>query len=42
MKWLSLTIDYGIVGMLAVLSVIVVAISLERYFFYRKLSITCL
>ncbi len=39
MKWLSLTIDYGIVGMLAALSVIVVAISLERYFFYRKLSI---
>ncbi len=39
-KWLSGTIDYGIVGMLLALSIIVVAVSLERYAFYRKLSIT--
>ena len=37
---LSDAIDYGIVGILAVLSVIVVAIALERYAFYRNLSIT--
>lgn len=39
MNWLSGTIDYGIIGLLLVLSVLVVAVSLERYFFYRKLSI---
>ena len=39
MKWLSLAIDYGIVGILTALSIIVVAVSLERYAFYRKASI---
>ncbi len=38
-KWLSGTIDYGIVGLLAALSILVVAVSLERYAYYRKLSI---
>jgi biopolymer transport protein ExbB len=38
MKWLSLSIDYGIVGLLTALSILVVAIAFERYFFYRKLS----
>jgi biopolymer transport protein ExbB len=37
-KWLSGAIDYGVVGMLAFLSVLVVAVSLERYAFYRKFS----
>jgi len=39
MKFLSDAIDYGIVGILLVLSIVVVAISLERYAFYRTLSI---
>ena len=38
-KMLSLVIDYGIIGLLVILSILVVAISLERYFFYRKISI---
>lgn len=38
-KWLSGTIDYGVVGLLAALSVVVVAVSLERYAFYRRSSI---
>lgn len=38
-KLLSDAIDYGIVGILLILSIVVVAIALERYFFYRKLSI---
>jgi len=38
-KWLSGTIDYGIIGLLVLLSITVVAVALERYFFYRKLNI---
>ncbi|WP_028894565.1 TonB-system energizer ExbB [Syntrophorhabdus aromaticivorans] len=37
--WLSGLIDYGVIGLLVVLSILVVAVSLERYFLYRKLSI---
>lgn len=39
-KWLSGTIDYGIIGLLVLLSITVVAVALERYVLYRKLSIT--
>jgi biopolymer transport protein ExbB len=39
-SWLSGTIDYGIIGLLLVLSIVVVAVSLERYVFYRELSIS--
>ena len=38
MKWLSIAVDYGIIGFLIALSVLVVAIALERYFFYRKVD----
>jgi len=38
-EWLSGIIDYGIIGMLVVLSILIVAISLERYALYRKVSI---
>lgn len=38
MGWLSPLIDFGIVGVLAVLNVIVVAIVLERLFFYRSVE----
>lgn len=36
--WLSGAIDYGVIGVLGVLSVMVVAIGLERYFFYRSID----
>lgn len=39
-KFLSDAIDYGIVGILLVLSIVVVSIALERYVFYQNLSIT--
>jgi biopolymer transport protein ExbB len=39
-KWLNNAIDYGIIGILLILSIVVVAISLERYTFYRNLKIT--
>jgi len=39
-KWLSGTVDYGIVGILLILSIVVVAVALERYAVYKKLSIT--
>jgi biopolymer transport protein ExbB len=39
MNLLSNFIDYGIVGILLVLSIVVVAIAMERYSFYRKLDI---
>jgi biopolymer transport protein ExbB len=38
-KWLSGTIDYGIIGLLLTLSIVVVAVALERSAFYRKLDI---
>lgn len=38
MKWLSATIDFGIIGLLVALSVLVVAIAFERYFFYRRVD----
>lgn len=38
-KWLSATIDFGIIGLLLVLSIVVVAVALERFALYRKLSI---
>ena len=40
MEWLSGAIDYGIIGLLAALSVLVVALGLERYFFYKKIKTT--
>jgi biopolymer transport protein ExbB len=38
-EWLSGAIDYGIIGLLAMLSVVVVAIGLERVFFFRSIEI---
>ncbi len=39
MGWLSGTIDFGVIGFLIALSVIVVAIGLERIFFYRAIDL---
>lgn len=39
MEWLSTAIDFGVIGLLAALSIIVVAVALERLFFYRSIDI---
>lgn len=38
-EWLTAAIDYGVIGLLTLLSVIVVAISIERALFYRRLNV---
>lgn len=38
-EWLSATIDYGVIGLLAFLSVVVVAVAFERLFFYRSVDL---
>src|SRR5215469_8376634 len=39
MQWLSAAIDFGVIGLLIALSVVVVAIVLERIFFYRAIDV---
>jgi biopolymer transport protein ExbB len=39
MEWLSSAIDFGVIGLLIVLSVVVVAVVLERAFFYRAIDL---
>lgn len=39
MEWLSTLIDFGIIGLLTALSVVVVAVALERLFFYRSVEL---
>jgi biopolymer transport protein ExbB len=39
MEWISGAIDYGVIGLLLVLSVLVVAIGLERTMFYRQIDL---
>lgn len=39
MEWISAAIDYGVIGLLVVLSVLVVAIGLERMMFYRQIDL---
>ena len=38
MEWLAEAVDYGVIGLLAVMSVVAVAVGLERYFLYRKIN----
>jgi biopolymer transport protein ExbB len=40
MEWLSAAIDFGVIGLLVALSVVVVAIAFERFFFYRSIDLT--
>jgi biopolymer transport protein ExbB len=35
MEWLKVAIDYGIIGFLTILSIIAVAIAIERYLVYK-------
>ncbi len=39
MEWLQSVIDYGVVGLLVVMSITAVAIAIERKLFYRKIHI---
>jgi len=39
MEWLKGTIDYGIMGLMLLLSVLAVAIAVERYLVYKNLNI---
>lgn len=39
MEWMSLVVDFGIIGLLIALNVVVVAIGLERLFFYRSVEL---
>lgn len=39
MEWISGAIDYGVIGLLLVLSVLVVAIGVERMMFYRRIEL---
>ncbi|MBA4389860.1 MAG: TonB-system energizer ExbB [Syntrophus sp. (in: bacteria)] len=38
MNWLAYFIDYGIIGLLILLSIISLAIFIERYLFFRRLN----
>lgn len=38
MEWLKVTVDYGIIGFLIILSIITVAIAIERYLLYRHIK----
>lgn len=39
MEWLKITVDYGIIGFLTLLSVIAVAIAIERHLVYKSVRI---
>lgn len=39
MEWLGHFIDYGIIGLLIVMSIISLAIFIERYFFIKKINL---
>lgn len=39
MDWLKSTIEYGVIGLLGFLSVVAVAIAIERFRFYRALRL---
>jgi len=38
MEWLKLIVDYGIIGLLIVMSVVAVAVAIERRLFYSRLA----
>lgn len=39
MEWLNLAVDYGIIGLLGLLSVIAVAVAIERRLMYRSIRL---
>ena len=39
MEWLHFAIDYGVIGLLVVMSIIAFSIGIERFLFYKKVRI---
>jgi biopolymer transport protein ExbB len=39
MEWLKVAVDYGIIGLLTVLSIIAVAVAIERYLVHRNIRL---
>lgn len=39
MEWLRNVIDYGVIGLLGLVSIVAIAIAIERKLFYRKVDI---
>lgn len=39
MEWLKVLVDYGIIGLLIIMSIIAVAITVERYLIFRKIRV---
>ncbi|MEW6001167.1 MAG: TonB-system energizer ExbB [Nitrospirota bacterium] len=39
MEWLKALVDYGIIGLLIIMSIIAVAITVERYLIFRKIRV---
>lgn len=39
MEWMKYAIDYGIIGLLVLMSILAVAVAMERYLLMRKLDI---
>lgn len=39
MEWLHAVVDYGIIGLLIIMSIIAVAITVERYLVFRKIRV---
>lgn len=40
MQWLAYLVDYGIIGLLAVMSFISLAVFIERFLFFRRLDVS--
>ncbi|MFH1148401.1 MAG: TonB-system energizer ExbB [Pseudomonadota bacterium] len=40
MEWLKVAVDYGIIGLLMVLSVVSIGIAIERYLLYRQIELS--
>lgn len=39
MEWLSAVVDYGVIGLLVIMSIIAVSIAVERILVYRKVNL---
>lgn len=39
MEWLNFAIDYGIIGLLMLMSIVAVGIAIERYLVYRNINL---
>ncbi|RMH79668.1 MAG: TonB-system energizer ExbB [Acidobacteria bacterium] len=40
MEWLNLSIDYGVIGILTILSILTLGKGIERYLFYKNLNLS--